>query len=128
LGAFAFLDYYFEATAHLFCVQINGQTVWTYDSSYQCELINPIKNIKFQRQISITPNPFSLFTTITVNENLKNADLVIYNTLGQEVKSIKNISGQIVEFQRDNLPVGVYFLRLIQENKIIVNQKVIITN
>jgi len=127
-GAFASLDFYFEAYAHLYCVKKNDQTVWTYDTSYQCELINRIGSINFHRQISVIPNPFSVSTSISVSEILKNADLTIYNALGQEVKKIKNISGGVIEIQRDNLPGGVYFIRLSQENNIITNQKVIITN
>jgi hypothetical protein len=78
-------------------------------------------------KINIYPNPFSIETTLRANDKLKEATLTICNTLGQEVKIIKNISGQEYQFNRDNLPNGIYFLRLTQDNKVIANDKLVIT-
>jgi hypothetical protein len=41
---------------------------------------------------------------------------------------VKNISGQTVSLSRDNLPSGVYFIRLTEEKKIIAVEKLIITH
>ena len=54
--------------------------------------------------------------------------MTIYNTIGKVMKEIKNISGQEIRIQRDNLPVGVYFIRLEEANQFITQDKVIITN
>jgi hypothetical protein len=59
---------------------------------------------------------------------LKDATLTIYNIHGKQVLSIKNISGQTIELQRDNLPGGVYLVRLMQENKVIATNKLVITD
>jgi hypothetical protein len=47
---------------------------------------------------------------------------------GQEVKQVAGISGQTINLNRDNLPGGFYFARLIQNNKIIAGSKLIINN
>jgi len=77
---------------------------------------------------SISPNPFSYETVIRTSENLTNGTLGIYNALGQEMMEIKNISGQEIKFQKDNLPNGIYFMQLMQDGKIIAQDKLIISD
>jgi len=79
------------------------------------------------KKISVFPNPFSSWTSIKSVDNLQNATLTIYNSYGQPLKKIKNISGQTISLSRDKLPCGIYFIRLIAENKTIGVEKLIIT-
>jgi hypothetical protein len=82
-----------------------------------------------KNQYFIFPNPFSSQTTLYTNNLLiKNATLIVYNSLGQIVKQIRNICGQTITLHRDNLPSGLYFIRLIQDNKIITTHKLVITD
>ena len=81
-----------------------------------------------EKFLSIFPNPFISSSTIQTKGNLKNASLTIYNSNGQTLKQIKNISGQTVSLTRDNLPSGLYFMKLTEENKIIALEKLIITD
>lgn len=82
------------------------------------------ENNSLQNHVSIYPNP--AYTTITVSiplngktENVfKEASLTVYNSFGQQVKQIKNISGQTVTFSCDNLPDGLYFIRIAEDDKI----------
>jgi len=53
---------------------------------------------------------------------------MVYNSYGQTVKQIKNISGQTFTLHRDNLQSGLYFLQLTQVNKIIATEKLVITD
>lgn len=62
--------------------------------------------------LNIFPNPFSTSTTLQSSVSLQNATLSVYNTMGQEVKQLTNISGQSITLQRGNLPSGIYFIRL----------------
>jgi hypothetical protein len=77
---------------------------------------------------SVYPNPFFSSTTFKTDIILKVATLTIYNIYGKQVLKITNISGQTIELQRDNLPCGVYLMRLTQENKLIATDKLIITD
>jgi len=87
-----------------------------------------IANIEKQIAVAVYPNPFSSETILKMNTRLKNATLTIYNTFGQQVTQLKNLSGQTVIVHRDNLPSGLYFLQLEQENKILATEKLEITN
>jgi hypothetical protein len=79
-------------------------------------------------QVQIFPNPFSSQTTLQTNKTFKGATLTVYNLFGQQVKQIKNISGQTFTLHRDNLQSGLYFLQLTEENKIIATEKLIISD
>ncbi|MBX9851751.1 MAG: serine hydrolase [Cytophagaceae bacterium] len=77
------------------------------------------------KTISVYPNPFSSETTLQVSKNLNNATLTVYNLCGQTVNQIDNLTGQTIIFYRDNLPSGLYFLRLTADNKIYTGKLVI---
>ncbi len=78
--------------------------------------------------VSIFPNPFSIETKFFTNVSLKDATLTLYNVYGQAVKHLENISGQTITLNRDNLLDGVYFIRIIEDNKIITASKLVITD
>lgn len=75
----------------------------------------------------IYPNPFSEVTTLKTDIFLNDATLRVYNSLGQTVKQINNISGQTITLHRENLPGGLYSIQLIQDNKIITTNKLLIS-
>jgi hypothetical protein len=112
--SFTIKDYAYESTPNT-CIQ-SGQTIIGINENLN-------KNI-----FSIFPNPFISSTTIQANGILKNATLTIYNLYGQTLKQLNNISGPTVSLSRDNLPSGLYFIRLTEENKIIAVEKLIITD
>jgi len=78
--------------------------------------------------VRIYPNPFSSATTLQTGKIFNGVTLTIYNSIGETVKQIKNISGQTVTLSRDNLASGLYFIRLTEENKVITVAKLVITD
>lgn len=78
--------------------------------------------------IHLFPNPFSTQVTLQTDNLFKNSTLTIYNTYGQLVKQINNISEQTITMSRDNLPSGLYFIQLTQDNKTIATAKLTITD
>jgi len=81
-----------------------------------------------KNHISVYPNPFSFETTLKSNYNLINATLTFYNSYGQQVKQIKNISEQTITINRDNLISGMYIMQLTQDNKIFATDKLVIVD
>lgn len=75
---------------------------------------------------AIFPNPFSMQTTLLAGKIFKNTSLTIYNSFGRIVRQIKNISGQSIILFRDNLPSGLYFIRLTQDSISFTTDKLII--
>ena len=86
------------------------------------------ENKKTNNEISIFPNPFSSQAVLQTANIFNDATLIVYNLYGQLVKQITNTSGQTITFSRDNLPIGLYFVHLIQDNQVIGTEKIIITD
>lgn len=76
----------------------------------------------------VYPNPFSTTTTLHTDNILLDATLIVNNCFGQTVKQINNLSGQTITFYRDNLPAGLYFIRLTQGNNTFPAGKLVITD
>jgi hypothetical protein len=68
-----------------------------------------------QIHMNIFPNPLSIQTTLHTDNRFINASLTVYNSVGQTVKCVDNLAGQTIIFHRDNLPSGLYFVRLMQD-------------
>lgn len=104
---------------------ISNFTSLTIPTSNCNESVNEIISLN---SIEIFPNPFSTNTTIQSDKFLKNASLIVYNSIGHLVKRIDKISGQTFIFYRENLPNGLYFIHIKQDNKIIATNKLVITD
>ena len=84
----------------------------------------PNHDLKFE---SIYPNPFTAFTNFYTTKPMDNATMIIYNSLGESVRVVKNINGSSFTISRDNLPNGIYSVQLSLDNITIASDKMIIT-
>jgi hypothetical protein len=87
-----------------------------------------INDIKQETAIRIFPNPFSHRAIIQSEVYLNNATIIILNAFGQIARQVPGISGHSLLLERDNLPAGLYLIRVIRRNSILLSQKVIITD
>ena len=87
-----------------------------------------IHELNNDRDLNIYPNPFSDKTILQLDHPFQNSTLALYNSFGQLVKQIENLSGQTITLQRDDLPSGLYFLRLTDGGKVFATEKIIITD
>ena len=79
-------------------------------------------------ELNIYPNPFNASAKIRFNKPVSNARLNIYDVYGQQVKIADHISGDEMNIDRNELPSGIYFVRLTQDDKMISTDKLIITD
>jgi hypothetical protein len=116
-----------ETSSYVFCgIEVACDTSVYRINKNQVLSINEIIGDNFF--FSIYPNPFSYSTTLQTDKFFKNASLTVYNSVGQTVDCIDNLSGQKIIFHRDNLPCGIYFIRLTQDSKIISADKFVISD
>lgn len=108
-------EYTVSGTRNLYYFDLPGLTVGEH-------------SIEHEFRISVYPNPFSEETIIRAKENFKSTKLIVYNSLGQIIKQIENISGETIIFRRDDLPNGIYFLQVIEESEVITMEKLVITD
>jgi Right handed beta helix region len=76
-------------------------------------------------QYLLYPNLLSDNSILYCNKILTNATLLLYNSVGLKVKQIENISGNSILLQHSDLPSGLYFITLIEGNKIFKSKLVI---
>lgn len=76
--------------------------------------------------ISVSPNPFDSELSIESAIAFDNVSLKLYNTVGQLVREINNISGQRITLNRENLNSGLYFIQLFEKGKLIKASKVLV--
>jgi uncharacterized delta-60 repeat protein len=79
-------------------------------------------------ELTVQPNPFSTETMLLSSSTLINATITLYNSLGNSVKTITNVYGNIVAISRDKLPSGFYFIQLKQDNEMSLIKKLIISD
>jgi len=75
--------------------------------------------------ITISPNPFTTTTTLTLQGTYQNPSLFIYNLLGQVVETLHATSLQSgtntqLTINRERLASGMYFYKLIDENNEVI--------
>jgi hypothetical protein len=85
----------------------------------------PVNDMKFEK---IFPNPFVISATFHTALPLVNATMTVYNLFGQVVKFADNINGSLFILNRDDLPSGLYYVKLTQQNVIIATDKINITD
>ncbi len=68
-------------------------------------------------KIKVLPTPFTLQTTLTLQGSYHSPTLFMYNIMGQDVRSISIGSNKQITIYRDQLPVGMYFYKVIEDNK-----------
>ena len=77
------------------------------------------------KSISIYPNPFNLQTTIKFSEEQKNTTIKIMDVVGKEINSI-NYSGKELIIEKGGMKEGIYFVQIIDSNKIVMNRKIVV--
>ena len=103
-------------------------TVLTFELSViNCDSINGINNLVNNFNFKLYPNPTNQFATLEFsNPTKQNCSLTLYDLRGQIVRTIKNITTDKVEIERQSLASGLYFFQLRTDRQIIATGKLTI--
>jgi hypothetical protein len=82
-------------------------------------------NLNENKTTDIFPNPFIDETAIVFNREYNNVTIKILDVLGKEIKSF-NFSGTRFALIKDDMKAGIYFIHIADQNKIVLNKKIII--
>jgi hypothetical protein len=106
-------------------------TDWVNNAVRKIELpitasINTIH--KNEVEMKISPNPFSISTTIKItgNKGKEPISFLMYDVTGKEIKVKNTISNQQIVIERGDLTSGIYFYKIVQNNKEIGMDKLIV--
>lgn len=83
-----------------------------------------IEQYLINNEVIVYPNPVLSETTFSLSTELKKGVLNIFDVTGKKISS-KDFSGLEVNFNRNQLPSGMYFYTIGSENKIIAKGKLI---
>lgn len=99
-------------------------------TSYTVNFTTGQNEIQSNASISIYPNPFREFTFLAMESDqaLYNASLFIYDVFGKEVKRQKNINWSQIVIWRDQLPTGMYFYKLLENDYEVTSGKFVIVD
>ena len=86
------------------------------DTSCSPNLETGILAIKPPTLIKVYPNPFSNEATLTIEGSYRNTTLTIYNLMGEEVQRKAVGSNKQIAIERNHLPAGMYFYKVVEEN------------
>lgn len=78
------------------------------------DLLVGIEQNELNNEFTIYPNPFKDIVKITTKNTLQNAQIKLFNSIGQLVYEQQNINEQTVVIERKNLTSGIYYLQLIE--------------
>jgi hypothetical protein len=70
------------------------------------------ENISLQNDFTIYGNPSHDEIKIETEYTMQNAELKIFNSIGQEIEAKKNISGKIVSVNTSGFSEGVYLFEI----------------
>ena len=91
-------------------VNANSIAKWHIPSVF----VNDLKN---EFNFSLFPNPVTNVIYLNSKLKLENAQIIIHDLLGQELRIMTNLFGQQFTIDRENLIAGIYFITIIQEDK-----------
>ena len=100
--------------------QINYNSPAYSVTTFVIDVSNSLAVNSFNKsQIKIYPIPFSKECLFQLPRNLENGNLIIYNSLGMEVKRIQNINKKEILVKRAQLNKGIYFYKIIENSSIL---------
>jgi hypothetical protein len=88
--------------------------------------VTSLKEISRKNEMKIFPNPSSSETSISTGKNLHEATVIVYNSFGQQVIRMDNLSGQIIPLRSHSLPGGIYFVCLSEKEILLATAKLVI--
>lgn len=129
-GAFAqFIENWGEASSELWCVYKEDEIMWQLDpTGFGCNLITSVNEQLLINEISVYPNPIKSSAIIKIPGNCSNITISMYNSFGKKVKEIRNPDSNTIRLDRKNLSSGLYFIQVLQHNKLVSTKKIMISN
>jgi hypothetical protein len=110
-----------------FRVVIHDGTCADTSSTAVLTILTSILEINNFKDITISPNPFKSTTTITFSEEQKNTIIKVCDVTGRMVNDkCLMVNGKSVTLDMNGYAKGIYFVRIEDEKKNVVNRKIVV--
>ena len=84
-----------------------------------CPMTTGINAVSDSSATDVYPNPFISEVTIRADKPFKNARIVVYNSIGQHIKTIENVSGSSVSIDLSGEASKLYFVTIHSDGRIV---------
>jgi hypothetical protein len=108
-------------------INFTTSTLITVDSIL-CQRTESIENVVHFSGVSITPNPFNQNAVLKIENSPENITIELFNSLGQSVRKIENITSDEIILQRESLSAGFFLLKISKDTRVLFIKKVIVTD
>ena len=116
---------YCDISIMLNCFNTGEELFIFAENEEDCDSLLQIPDIS-KISTSLTPNPISRQSILSINNFQNNTTLSFYNVLGQQITQ-KEVTNSSVAIHRNDFPSsGMYFYQIIQDGVIIDTQKFIV--
>jgi len=106
------------------CSNLNGYYSECEDYALKVVLFSGVNELDIGNAFSIYPNPLTSSSTLQLNTQVKNAEVVIYDLLGKEMMRTK-LTGDRMVIARGTLVSGIYFVKVVNEDRQWVEKMVV---
>ncbi len=110
--------------SNLNCFMQNGIKLFP-DTNGICGFVS-INEIENKKSFTISPNPFSISTQITFDKTYPSIALSLYDLQGKLLLQNHYADCNQITLHRNQLPNGLYFLKLIIDDKQIETRKIVV--
>ncbi len=128
LGYFSGTKSVFNTTSLLTCDSSAAGADQAFIAKISSGEVVGLTELTTNDNLSFFPNPAVDETVFRSYKPLSKAEMFIYNSIGQLIKNVTDISGTEYKLDLGNLARGVYFVSLKQDNKILRSGKLILTD
>jgi hypothetical protein len=100
---------------------------YDYDGKFMYSDLRYLKRDQFQtEEVIVFPNPVSDVINVFLPDYINNEGTVIHlcDDLGRLIKEI-DVSNQITSFNSSELPKGIYFVNILNDDRIVVAKKIV---
>jgi hypothetical protein len=101
----------------------------TASDTIHVDLCTGVANASANTEVTASPNPFTDFTILSVDNNLQliNTEVVIFDMFGRKVMDKTGIDTHQIRIDRTNLRSGIYFYKFINDDTVISKGKLVIS-
>ncbi len=88
--------------------------------------VTAVNTLSTNNAVTIAPNPFGSYTTITLGDasKINKYELVMYNVMGKVVMNT-TITNQLTTLNTSNFHTGIYFYKVMENDKVVQSGKLI---
>ncbi|MBF0430684.1 MAG: T9SS type A sorting domain-containing protein [Fibrobacteria bacterium] len=91
-------------------------------------IVSSFKKSVQRENLHIRYNYHDKVLRIYTKNSFRNTELGIYNSKGKLIKQVNNIHGKNISVHNADYPEGIYYIRLMQNNQVIITEPFIVLN